>query len=385
MNTLWKLFLLAWKQTIRHPLRTGLTLSGIVSGVFIFSAVEIMQRSLEEATTTSDEDRILVVYRENRFCPSTSQLPEDYSREIERISGVEEVVPIKIAVNNCGATLDVITFRGVPPESLGQYNPELKVIAGSYEEWLNRTDGALVGKTLAGRRGLKPGDRFEAVGVVVHVAAIVESPLPQENNLAYVHLPFLQQSSSSGLGIVTQFNVKAAPGVSLENIAGQIDDRFRTDRAPTSTMPEKAFFASTAKDMLSMLDFTRWLALGATLAVMALVGNALMLVARGRTKENAIFQVVGFKPSLLAGIVLLEGGILGLLGGLLGCSAAIAFFSVSPVIMGNEGLTLAFTPSLPATLLSLAVAIGTSVVASFIPAWHTSRQPLISSLNNRIA
>ena len=32
-----------------------------------------------------------------------------------RIEGVREVIPVKITVNNCGASLDVIAFRGVPP------------------------------------------------------------------------------------------------------------------------------------------------------------------------------------------------------------------------------------------------------------------------------
>ena len=33
---------------------------------------------------------------------------------IRKIPGVREVTPIKIVVNNCGASLDVVTFRGIP-------------------------------------------------------------------------------------------------------------------------------------------------------------------------------------------------------------------------------------------------------------------------------
>ena len=70
-----------------------------------------MQRSLDRATRLRAADTTLVVYRENRFCPQTSRLPEFYEDEIRRIPGVREVVPIKITVNNCGASLDVITKR----------------------------------------------------------------------------------------------------------------------------------------------------------------------------------------------------------------------------------------------------------------------------------
>ena len=61
-----------------------------------------MQRSLNLMTESSDEDNTLVVYRKDRFCPTTSRLPERYVEDIRRIEGVVEVLPVQITVNNCG-------------------------------------------------------------------------------------------------------------------------------------------------------------------------------------------------------------------------------------------------------------------------------------------
>ena len=105
---------LAFKQLVRHRLRTLLTVLGVASGMFLFTSVETLQQSLASVTEETAADTTLVVYRENRFCPMTSQLPEHYADEIREIPNVREVIPIKIVVNNCGASLDVITFRGVP-------------------------------------------------------------------------------------------------------------------------------------------------------------------------------------------------------------------------------------------------------------------------------
>ena len=96
-------------------------------------------------------------------------------------------------------------------------------MAGSISDWRARSDAALIGESFAVRRGLRPGDAFEAVGVRVHVAGIVRSGSPQENNVAHVSLPFLQQAANTGLGSVTQFIVKVDSHEQLESVAEAID------------------------------------------------------------------------------------------------------------------------------------------------------------------
>ena len=376
-----KLISLALKNLTRHRLRSLLTVLGVAAGMFLYASVETMQGSLAKATQTSANDTTLVVSRENRFCPSTSRLPEHYLPTIQRILGVREVIPIQISVNNCGASLDVITFRGVPPEALKKYNPGIRVIEGSYKDFTARSDAALVGQHFAQRRGLKPGDQFEAVGVKVQVAGIISSDSPQDNNVAYVHLPFLQQASRVGLGIVTQFNVKVESADQLETVAATIDETFKSDQQPTHTRPEKAFFAETAKQMIEMIGFTRWLGLGAVLAVLGLVANAVLLIVRARVKETAILQTLGYSRKDIAVIVLFEGVLLGLIGGVFGVAGAFLFFHLKAFTIGNEGLTLALTPTWSIFVSGLGVSLLLGLVASIYPAWKATARPLIESLN----
>ncbi|MGJ8677129.1 MAG: ABC transporter permease [Akkermansiaceae bacterium] len=376
-----KLIILALKNLTRNQLRSLLTILGVAAGMFLYAAVETMQQALATATESSAKDTTLVVYRENRFCPMTSRLPEHYMPTIQRIEGVREVIPIQISVNNCGASLDVITFRGVPPETLQKYNPSLEVIDGSYDDFLKRSDAALVGAHFARRRGLKAGDQFEAVGVNVYVAGIISSDSPQDNNVAYVHLPYLQQASKLGLGIVTQFNVKVDSADQLESVAAEIDKTFAADQQPTNTRPEKAFFAETAKQMIELIGFTRWLGLGAVLAVLGLVANAVLLIVRGRVKETAILQTLGFSRANISQIVLFEGVTLGFIGGFVGVAGAFLFFMVKSFTLGNEGLTLALSPSLSVFISGMLVSILLGLIASIYPAWKATSRPLIQSLN----
>ncbi len=371
---------LAVKQIVRHRVRTTLTLVGIASGMFLFAVVENMQRSVEEATTSGASDSSLVVFREDRFCPSTSRLPEYYADAIRRVPGVVEAVPVQITVNNCRASLDIVTFRGVPPEQLMRYAPALEVVSGSQSEWLEMDDGALIGELFARRRGLQPGDAFEAAGVRVRVAGIVRSPNPQDNAVAYVHLPFLQQASRAGLGEVTQFFVRVADVSRMPAISEEIDALFATSEDPTYTQPEKAFFARAAKDLLELVGFTRWIAVGAVFAVLGLIGNAVLLVVRSRVKENAILQTMGYPSSAIAWLVLLEGALLGLVGGVIGVAGANLVLQFTTLTFGNEGQLLTIVPRTEVFVQGLLLALVLGGLAALVPAWQAARQPIVKSL-----
>ena len=375
-----RLTFLAAKQLVRHRLRSLLTLFGVASGMFLYTAVASLQSSMEKATSTDAADTTLIVYRENRFCPSTSRLPDFYEQEIRAIDGVREVVPVKITVNNCGASLDVITFRGVPPENLLNYAPEIQVTEGSTSAWKARDDGALIGYHFAARRKLAVGDAFEAAGVRVHVSGILESPNPQDNNVAYVHLPFLQQASRSGLGTVTQFNVRVESSEDLDRVARAIDARFQAESDPTFTQPEKAFLAQTAGDLVHLAGFTRWIGFGSVVAVFALVANAVLLVVRGRVKEHAILRTLGYPSQAIAWLVMSEGALLGLLGGAVGILTSMTLLNWQRITMGSEGIALSVQADASILFTGMGLALALGLFASLWPAWLAIQRPVVESL-----
>ncbi|HMO51002.1 MAG TPA: ABC transporter permease [Kiritimatiellia bacterium] len=371
---------LSFKQLIRHRVRTLLTVIGIGAGMFLYALVESMQAAVTRSTSLEAGDVTLVVYRENRYCPSTSRLPLYYEDEIRRIPGVREVIPIQITVNNCGASLDIVTFRGVPPRLLARFAPEMRIIAGTLEDWERTDDGALIGKSFAKRRALGPGDAFEAAGVRVRVSGVLDSPNLQDNDVAYVHLPFLQQASRRGLGEVTQFNVRVEDPARLAEVAAAIDAHFATAEERTHTQPEKAFFAQAASELIELMGFTRWIGFGAVVAVLGLIANAVLLVARTRIRENAVLQTLGYSDGAIAWLVLLEGLLLGLAGGVLGAGGAMTFLAASRITFGNEGqiMSVVADPALFVSGLLLALVLGG--MASAYPAWQAARRPIVESL-----
>jgi len=366
------------KQVVRQRTRTLLTVGGVAVAMFLFVAVQAMQAGVTEATQTTARDTTLVVYRQNKFCPATSRLPEYYGDRIAKVPGVVSVVPMKIVVNNCRTSLDVVTFRGVPEEAfVERYVKELKLLDGSIEQWRGRTDAALLGETLANRRGLRVGDRFDAAGVTVYVAGIVRSDEPQDQNVGYVHLPFLQRASGDRkLGVVTQFNVKVDDPKNLEPVAKAIDAEFARDSEPTQTSAEKAFVARAAADVVGLVGFTQWLGWGCLAAVLALVGNAIVLSVQDRIREHAVLQTLGYTGRLIAGLIVGEGLVLGLLGGALGTLVALAVIQWGNFTISNEGLSIEMTAGAAVVALALAMSATLGIVAGLVPAAQASRREI---------
>ena len=375
------LITIAFKYVVRNRTRSILTVFGVATGMFLFGTIETMQDSLKNATEITANDTTLVVYRENRYCPSTSRLPEYYKDEIKKIKGVESVIPVQIVVNNCGTSLDVVVFRGIPADRINAISKNIEVLNGSVNEWLNREDGALIGANLAQRRRLDVGDSFDAAGVTVVVSGIIRSAeSSQDDNVAYVHLPFLQQASRVGLGTVTQFLVKVSDSSLLNSVSRQIDNRFKTESEPTDTTPEKAFFASTAKELIELIGFSRWIGIASVFAVIGLIANTILIAVRSKISEHAILKTIGYSQLSISWLIISEAIILSVVGGIAGIAGASIFLHLQKITIGNEGLALAFIPSFSVWLKGFSLSLLLGIVAGVYPAWLAGRQSIASNL-----
>jgi putative ABC transport system permease protein len=365
---------LVMKYIARHRGRSLLTLGGVATAMFLFYAVEAIQQGVREATRKNAQETKLVVFRQDRFCPFTSNLPQDYASRISKIPGVKTVVPVKVVVSNCRTSLDVVTFRGIPPEAFDQGAfSHIRLIAGSVDDWKKRSDAALVGERIASRRGLKLGDRLDVSGATIHVAGILRSPEPQDQNVAYTHLDFTQRAHDKGIGTVTQFDVTVADPGRLESTAKAIDDEFRTAQEPTSTWSEKSFVARSTSDIMEIVAFARWLGWGSLAAVFALVFNAIVLSAQDRIRDHAIMQTLGYGQGLIAGLIVGESMILSLLGGLIGVAMGLAVTQLGQFSLSVEGLSINIHAGIGTLLLGLGLSASTGILAGLVPAWQASK------------
>ena len=380
MNSFLRTIPFTWKNLIRRPLRTGLTVAGIAVATFLFSFVESMRDGVSKATEAGAAETRLVVYRKNRFCPFASQLPQSYQRSILSIEGVKSAVPIKIVVNNCRASLDVVTFRGVPDEGyLQEHIVQAQLRSGSISDWQSRGDAVLIGAALADRRRLRAGDRFDAAGVRSWVAGVFDSDDAQDRNVAYAHLGFLQETAQRGGtgGIVTQFNVEVEDPAKMEAVAAAIDEAFAHDQYPTTTRPESAFVARAARDVIVLVRFASIVGWASLAAVFALIANAIALAVRDRIRDHAILQTLGWTGADIAWMVVMEASMLGATGGAIGAIGAHAAIALTHLNFTMEGVSIEVTASNAATLAGVLLATVLGAVAGVVPALSAARREIV--------
>jgi len=368
------------KTLLRHQARTLLTVSGTAVAMFVFCLVGSVQEGLERLSSGTDADRTLIVFQENRFCPTSSRLPEDYSREIRKLPGVRDVMPIQVWTNNCRASLDIIVFNGAAPDQIRKNRP-LTLTAGSWDEFAARSDGAIIGQSVARRRRLQVGDQFTIGGLSVRIAGIFNSSVASEENLIYTSLAYLQLAKDKdGAGLVTQHEVTLTESADADRVARDIDNVLKSGPVATTTRRKGAFQVSTLSDLVDLIGFAHWLGYACVGLVLSLVATTTVMSVQDRIKEYAVLQTIGVRPFRTLRLVLTESTIQCLLGGLAGTFLATALLSFGGFAIGAEGAMIAFRPSAQLALSGTLVSALVGVFAGIVPAVQVATLPIVSAL-----
>jgi putative ABC transport system permease protein len=370
------------KNIWRNRTRSMLTVSGAAVAMFVFTFVGSVQEGMANLNRGSQTERTLIVFQANRFCPSTSRLPEDYARTIAKLPGVEEAVPIKVYMNNCRASLDLVVFHGLPAEKLRKIR-DLKLASGDWPAFEKQRDAAIVGQALAQRRNIAVGQRFSIGELTVTVAGIFTAADAGEESFIYTHLEFLQRTRGlNSVGTVTQFEVLLAEGTDANALCRTIDEKFRGGPIQTDSRPKGVFQARAVGDLAELIGFAHYLGYACVALVLTLVGTTTLMAVQDRVREHAVLQTLGFSWQRIFGLVLMESLIVSVTGGVLGTTAALAALSWKGLAVGSEGVTIAFSTSPMLAVIGLLATTIVGLAAGIVPAWTAARAEIVESLRS---
>ena len=373
-----------WKNLRGHRVRTLMTVGGAALLMVLFGFVSAVQEGLARLTDPNRQDQRLIVFQAFRFCPATSQLPYPlYETVLRKVPGVKEVVPIKVVVNNCRASLDAIVFHGVPPEKLREVR-KLTLLQGDFDAFARRRDGgALVGRKVAERRGIVAGKPFSIAGITVNVEGIFASEQPSEENLIYTHLTFLQPQHGVNQDLtVTMYEVHVDDPQQAEAIGKAIDDRIRAEGYPiaTDTKPQRVFYSKALADLVGIVGFTRLLGFVCVGVVCVLVANSVIMAAQDRIREHAVLQTIGFSGWRIVRLMLTESVVISIAGGILGIAACLILLNWRPLTLATEGVSVDILATPAIALWGLALSLAVGVVAGIVPAWQAGGADIVKSL-----
>lgn len=350
--------------------------------LFVLCFVEAINDGMANLLRQQSAKETLIVFQANKFCPASSHLPQDYERRIEELPQVRVATPIQVFTNNCRASLDVVVFYGLPAAELREAR-DFDLTGGSWPEFENHQDAAVVGESVAYRRQLKVGQKFSIGDITVTVAGIFRAREPAEENYIYTHLEFLQRGRDL-VGTVTQIEVLLQPGADADATCAAIDQIFRGGPTATQTRPRGIFQAKSLGDLTQILGMAQYLGYACVGLVLALVATTTIMSVQDRIREHAVLQTLGFSGLRVFGLVLSESAILGLTGGVLGTGSAMAFLEFSGMSIGAEAVTIAFVPSFDVVIRGLTVSLLAGIIAGTIPGFHAARVAIVPALRNRI-
>lgn len=180
---------------------------------------------------------------------------------------------------------------------------------------------------------------------------------------------------------VDAFGVFVTPVARLEEVAERIQRHF-AGRYPLYVLTRGKFKERVLELVEQPFAVTYALEVIAILVALLGVTNALYASILERTRELGVLRAVGATRQRVQRLILIEGGIMGVIGGCGGLVAGI-FLSVILIFVINRqvfGWTLQMTIPLPFAGFSLLLLIGATMVASYQPARQAARVRLTEAV-----
>lgn len=219
-----------------------------------------------------------------------------------------------------------------------------------------------------------PGDRVIMNGKEYRVAAILQKNGTSEDNQILMNL----QESQDLLGLPGEISV-------IELSADYNLGSEQTLLSQLQTTLPHAKITSLRKVMLDRDELvTRLARFGTALSILVLLAGLLVAAltmsgaVRARTREIGILRAIGFRRKHITRIILLEGIVVSVLGGLIGYVLGIIIAQFAGPALADAALIVPWR--LDMLLISIVLSLVIGCLASIYPAWQASRLDPVEAL-----
>jgi lipoprotein-releasing system permease protein len=378
--------------------QTLLILSGVAVGVgvivFLSALIDGLQSSLIERTLGSQAHLVIRPPREAplrlqdragtaaavRVERSPQRLRsitrwQQIAADLERLPGVLAVSPTVAGsafVNRASASKSV-ALRGVVPERFQRIiSFDGKMVAGRFRL---SGDEAVIGAELAEDLGVSVGDKLrittaEGRGEVFTLSGIFDLGNKDVNERWVLVSLRAAQSLLDLAGGASTLEAKLAEIFAADRFAERVASRTGLVVDSWTKINAQLMIGLRSQDSSkSMIQFF------VVIAVALGIASVLVVAVVQKSREIGIMKAVGTSTRKVTRVFLIQGGVLGLLGSLLGCGlgAALALFfaSLARNPDGSPTFPVALTPGL--FLGAAALATVTGLCAAVVPARRAAR------------
>ena len=368
---------LARGALVRDRSRTALTVGALTVGLAMIVAIGTVAQSARQAAgswlaTVIPGDEILTSIR-------PVALDEEVVADLQGAEGVERLTPI--------ATFD-LAYEGVRLDGAaitGQdllADGRLTFVEGSVQSLAELDTGgsAILPVSQSDRLGLRVGDTMDfAVGegeaMSLRVAGIVERTIPGRTGET-VLVGWTDATESFGVAGADFFAVRFASDAGARARQG-VEELARLNALEPSTLDRVQGAIADALDrVFSLFDA---LALVAVLVAALGIVNTLTMNVVERVREIGVLRATGMTRRQVGRMVVVEAGILGLVGAALGIATGLVAGGIMVTLAGGQ-LELPSQVAWPAVVTCLVLGVAVSMLAAYYPARLAGRLSIVRAV-----
>ncbi len=392
------LFSLVLVNLGRNKRRTILTLLSVVIGLFLFCLLRGVLDTLAASIQVGSEARLVTRSSISLVIP----LPPSYRDRIAAVPGVSNVSygnwfggqdPVDPGNFYAQFAVDADTYMPIyrnDVEIVAADRPQVEVamppgVDPKLAAFMTERNACVVGEKLFKRMGWKMGQTVNVNGTifpgtwpfVIRAVYHAKDPAFGEESLLF-HWEYLSERGMGGQGQVGWYVLELTDPSHAGDVTRAVDRQFENSAAQTRTETERAFQAGFISMYGNVPFAIGVVGLAVVFAILLVAANTMMMAIRERTAEVGVMKTLGFDDQTIFNIVLAEGAIITLGGGIVG--ALLAKFALEGSGFNAGGLLPPMTVSWTTVAIGVGIALLMGATSGLIPAWQVSKLRIVDAL-----
>jgi putative ABC transport system permease protein len=381
---------LLWASLWRKPIRTVLTLLSIAVAFLLFGVLHGVIAGFDGTLAKLSDTRLRVTNRANLF----EAMPVAYQSRIALVPGVERVSYFILFGGYYQEPTNGFSIAAVDVDTWLDTFPPLHVSALHRKSMHETRTGALVGIELMKQFNWHIGDRITLHSVLwannkdgssdwpVDIVGTTLAASGDDRTFAkemYLNYDYLDAARTARTGTVNQFVVSLAEGADPDAIAIAIDRLFANSSSETTTMNERAWFASSMRQVGDVQMFVNWIIGAVLFTLLFLAGNTMSQSVADRLPELGVLKALGFGDTSIWLLVVAEAMLLSLIAAAIGLAIAATVF---PGVFEASGFgPIPMPPNV--YVAGLAIALLLALLSAAVPAVQARRLTVVEALSGR--